>query len=406
MARLKGLSDSVVAFALTLLVLDIRVPPGITPADLPGSVVGLGPELLIYLISFAIIGGAWGSHQRMLGQIGRGDGLLVWFNLLSLLPVILLPACASLLGDFPEQTAATAVFGSDALAIQLTAFGLWRHASRQALINPALEPRIVVVIGRRLLVNALGFGLSIPVALISPAIAYALWVAVFALVFTTDWLSWQQSRKTTQEAIAIDGATEARVLIRHTSGKLHLDAVDGEAVLVGGVFGGGVERSVRHDGARSEVDLVVPRRSDLLDPRYPWAWGQFSTDWDLGLSRRIPISLTVDTVGGVADLELGDLGLTDLDVRADGSAVEIGLPAAAGRTTVAVESKAAAVIVRIPDGVAAWIRGDNDGTALDVDVARFPVVVEGGGYRSANYAESRNRADVSVTLVDGSVTVV
>lgn len=77
MGRLKGLSDGVVAFALTVLVLDIRIPPGVAAADLPASLATLGPELSVYLISFAIIGGAWGSHQRMLGQLSRGDGLLV-----------------------------------------------------------------------------------------------------------------------------------------------------------------------------------------------------------------------------------------------------------------------------------------------------------------------------------------
>jgi uncharacterized membrane protein len=100
MARLKGLSDGVVAFALTLLVLDIRIPEGVAPSDLPANLAELAPSAVVYLIAFAIVGGAWGSHQRMLGQIGRGDGLLVWYTLLSLLPITLLPASASLLGDY------------------------------------------------------------------------------------------------------------------------------------------------------------------------------------------------------------------------------------------------------------------------------------------------------------------
>ena len=160
MARLKGLSDGVVAVALTLVVFDIRLPAGVTAADLGGSLVALGPELVIYLLSFAIVGSAWGSHQRLLGQISRGDGLLVWFTLLSLLPITLLPACASLLGDFPNQFVAVAVFATDALAIQLTAYLLWRHADHQALIDPSLDRRVVDGIGRRLVVTALGFGIQ------------------------------------------------------------------------------------------------------------------------------------------------------------------------------------------------------------------------------------------------------
>ena len=340
MARLKALSDGVVAFALTLLVLDIRLPAGVAASDLGSSLLALGPELLIYLLSFAIIGSAWGSHQRMLGQISRGDGLLVWFTLLSLLPITLLPACASLLGDFPNQFLAVAVFASDALAIQLTAYWLWRHASRQGLIDPSLDRRVVDGIGRRHVVNALGFGLSIPLALVAPALAYALWVAVFALVFTTDWVSWRQATKTTKEAIALDGATQARVHIRHGVGRLHVDAIESDTVLLDGVFGGGVERTVSHEGGRADIELILPRVSGLLDPRYPWAWGRFANDWDLGLNDGVPVSLSVETRGGAADLDLGGVRLTELDVRADGSVVEVILPAVAGQLTVACSPRA------------------------------------------------------------------
>ena len=406
MARLKALSDGVVAVALTLMVFDIRLPAGVTPAVLGDSLLALGPELLIYLLSFAIIGSAWGSHQRMLGQIGRGDGLLVWFTLLSLLPITLVPACASLLGEFPSQFIAIAVFATDALAIQLTAFWLWRHAGRRSLIDPSLDRRVVDGIGRRHVVSALGFALSIPLALAAPALAYALWVAVFALVFTTDWVSWRQAIRSTTEAIALDGATEARVRVRHVAGILNVDAIESDSVLLDGVFGGGVERMVSHEGGRADIQLVLPRVGGLLDPRYPWAWGRFSPVWDLGLNADVPVSLSVETKGGTADLDLGDVRLTDLDVRADGSVVEVSLPAGAGHVTVAVLSKASAVTIRVPDGVAAWLHGERDTPELDVDLARFPVAEPGRGHRSADYDTAHNRVDLTAVSAAGSIRIV
>ncbi len=406
MGRLKALSDGVVAVGLTLLVFDIRVPAGVTAADLGGSLVALAPELLIYLLSFAIIASAWGSHQRMLGQISRGDGLLVWFTLLSLLPITLLPACASLLGDFPTQPIAVAVFASDALAIQLTAYWLWRHAARQGLIDPSLDPRVVDGIGRRLLVTALGFALSIPFALIVPALAYVLWLAVFALVFSTDWVSWRQAIRTTKEAIAIDGATQARVHLRNEAGRLHVDAMESDTVLLDGVFGGGVERTLSHERGRADIDLILPRVSGLLDPRYPWAWGRFSPDWDLGLNDRVPVSLSVHTRGGTADLDLRGVRLTELDVRADGSVVEVSLPGDAGQFTVAVQSKGAAVTIRVPDGVAAWVHSEKDIPELDLDIARFPIEVFGREYRSADYDTAPNRVDLSAVSAAGSIRII
>lgn len=98
--------------------------------------------------------------------------------------------------------------------------------------------------------------------------------------------------------------------------------------------------------------------------------------------------------GGTADLDLGGVRLTDLDVRADASVVEVNLPADAGQLTLAVLSKAAAVTIRVPDGVAAWLRGEMDTPVLELDISRFQIEVLGREYRSADYEAARNRVDL------------
>jgi uncharacterized membrane protein len=406
MARLKGLSDGVVAVALTLVVFDLRLPAGVTVAELPGRLAALGPELVIYLLSFALVGSAWASHQRLLGQISRGDGLLVWLTLVSLLPITLIPACASLLGDFPDQIVAVVIFAANALAIQLTAYLLWRHADHHALIDPSLDRRVVEGIGRRLVVTAFGFGLSIPLALVAPALAYALWVAVFALVFTTDWVSWRQALHTTKEAIRIDGATQARVRVRQEGANLEIDGIESDTVLLDGIFGGGVERRVNHEGGRADIDLTARRVGGLLDSRYPWAWGRYSPDWNVGLNARLPLSLSVETKGGTANLDLRQTRLTTLDVLADGSLVEVSLPADAGRLRVAVESRAAAVTIRIPEGLAAWLHSDREIPELEVDTDRFQVGVDGREHRSADYDTAANLVDLTAESAAGSIRIV
>jgi len=120
MNRLNNLSDGVFAIALTLLAFDIRLPEGVLIGDLPKNLLELAPKFIVYLISFVVIGGAWGAQQRMLSQIKRGDGLLVWFNLFSLLFVGLLPASAALLGRYPKAFVAITCFALDVALIQLT----------------------------------------------------------------------------------------------------------------------------------------------------------------------------------------------------------------------------------------------------------------------------------------------
>src|SRR5215208_4876923 len=140
MTRLNNLSDGVFAIALTLLAFDLRLPDGVPVSDLPNKLFELAPKFVVYLISFVVIGGAWGAHQRMLNQIKRGDGLLVWFNLFCLLFVALVPASAALLGRYPNAFLAISCFAMDVALIQLTTLWLWQHASRGGLIESRLDP--------------------------------------------------------------------------------------------------------------------------------------------------------------------------------------------------------------------------------------------------------------------------
>jgi TMEM175 potassium channel family protein len=402
MARLKGLSDSVVAFALTLLVLDIRVPPDVLSDGLPAAIAELGPQFAVYLLSFVLIGGAWGSHQRMLGQIERGDGLMVWWTLLSLLPVTLVPACAVLLGDHPTATVALTVFALDVIAIQLTGTLLWRHAGKHGLIDRDLDPRVVRSIGRRLWFVAGCFVVSIPLAFLWAPLAYLAWILTFALVFTTDWVSWQQSRRATTVQIPLEGAPRARVRIDYGAGVLSIEPDEERDVLVDGAFGGGVERRTTRTDDTVDVRLALPRQSPILNPRFPWAWG-LVIEWEVALTRAIPIELDIDMSGGLGMLDLEHLRLERLELVCPGSNIELTLPAAAGHTDVAIQAKAGLAVVHVPEGVAALIRApDAVAGSIEVDTTRFPLD-EAGEFRSADYDTAPNRvtvrADVSLGML-------
>lgn len=316
LARLSGLSDAVFAIALTLLVLEIRLPEDALASDLPGAILRLAPRALVYLVGFVVIGGAWGSHQRMLGQIKRGDGPLVWLTLLSLLFVTLVPACAALLGRFPREWAAVSCFAVDALLVQLAAMWLWRHASRHGLVDPSLNFRVISGIGRRLGISAAVFAVSIPAALINPSASYALWIAIYALLFTTDWLSWQQANRTEGAFIPLDAATEARIRVQHAGGLPAIAETDSVSNLIQGTFGGGLDTRVSRSGQVVNVDLVMRDRRGLVSRRYPWAWGPSKRlDWTIGLHIGIPIALQIDIAGGQAQLDLGHLLIGRLIIR-------------------------------------------------------------------------------------------
>ena len=98
--RLVFFSDAVFAVALTLLVIDLRVPTGATTTTLPGKLGALWPQLLALLISFVVIASYWRGHHRIFHVIERYDRWLVLLNFTFLLSIVLQPFTTSLTSDY------------------------------------------------------------------------------------------------------------------------------------------------------------------------------------------------------------------------------------------------------------------------------------------------------------------
>ncbi len=406
MSRLNGLSDGVFAFALTLLVLALAIPEGITEAELLLELPKLAPKMLVYLISFAVVGGAWGSHQRMFGQIRSGDGPLVWLGLLSLLFVTLLPAGAALLGRFPNSFLSIVCFAAIVIMIQLSALWLWRHASKQRLINPALDERVVDGIGRRLVINAGAFAVSIPLMFISPILVYVTWIVLFVFIFTTDWLSWRQGSLTKELTVPVEHSKRADLQVRYTGGRLHLGAKPMDGILASGRFGGGVESSIRRQGEIVAIELSSPKRPGLLNLRYPWAWGGAGMlDWTMNLAVEVPFRLALDMSVSESIADLTELNVRDLRFSVATASAELTLPAHPGHMTVQLEMNTGSIVLHIPKGLAARIHSDEPLQSAEVDLQRFPAVDGQREYRSLDFDRAVNRADISVKASLGLITV-
>jgi uncharacterized membrane protein len=140
--RLEAFSDGVFAIAITLLVLDFKVPK---PADLPAGPGPLGahgllaallaqwPALLAYLTSFLSILVMWVNHHLLFGLIRRTDHLFLYLNGMLLLFVTFVPFPTALVAAYlehPGATAAAALYSATYLCIAIVYNLLWRHASR------------------------------------------------------------------------------------------------------------------------------------------------------------------------------------------------------------------------------------------------------------------------------------
>lgn len=105
--RLEAFSDGVFAIAVTLLVLELSVPP--PGKDLQHALLQEWPAYLAYLVSFAFIGGTWIAHSTLTRFVRAVDAAWMRLNLLLLLLVSFLPFTTSLLATHLNQTDARTV---------------------------------------------------------------------------------------------------------------------------------------------------------------------------------------------------------------------------------------------------------------------------------------------------------
>src|SRR5204863_7975629 len=98
--RVEAFSDGVMAIAITLLVLDLKVPTAAEVTDAGSLLAALGnhwPSYLAYLAAFLTIGLIWLNHRAFVDRVNRFDNRLQWLNLMLLLGVATLPFPTSLL---------------------------------------------------------------------------------------------------------------------------------------------------------------------------------------------------------------------------------------------------------------------------------------------------------------------
>lgn len=126
--RVVAFSDGVMAVAATLLVLDLKLPEGVTDAQLGGVLSGSLHNLWVYVLSFVVVGLLWMGHHEQFSHIGRVDGLLIWLNLFYLLTIGLIPFLTSLLADHASALP-TCLYASVLVLTSLLSAAMWWHAS-------------------------------------------------------------------------------------------------------------------------------------------------------------------------------------------------------------------------------------------------------------------------------------
>jgi uncharacterized membrane protein len=130
--RVEAFSDGVFAIAITLLILEVKVPRGFSGRDLVPALFEQWPSYAAFLTSFATIGIMWLNHHRLFTLIRRVDTPLLMLNLLLLLGVTIVPFPTAFVAEYlghPGETVAALVYAGNGVNIALAFWGLWLYSS-------------------------------------------------------------------------------------------------------------------------------------------------------------------------------------------------------------------------------------------------------------------------------------
>jgi uncharacterized membrane protein len=176
--RLSSFSDGVFAIAITLLIIEIKVPVlrGATDEALIESLSEMSLKFLGFLISFAIVGHYWSVHHRIFGYIERYNTTFVWINLAFLCSVVLLPFSSGMMGEYSSELHLYVPYAVYVLNICLTGIinlWLWLYISnpkKRFLTHIISKARIRLGVYRSLVIPIV-FIISLLVSFTNPVIS-------------------------------------------------------------------------------------------------------------------------------------------------------------------------------------------------------------------------------------------
>jgi uncharacterized membrane protein len=147
------LIDGIFAVALTLLVLDIRLPENVVATsngDLWVRLLALERHFVIYVVSFVVIGMYWINHHIQFHFVVKTNRTLIWINLTYLLLISFLPFATDLIGDHENLVLPCEIYGVTLIGLSTLSFLHVEYLERHpGLAAPEFTPLVAGLIKRR-----------------------------------------------------------------------------------------------------------------------------------------------------------------------------------------------------------------------------------------------------------------
>jgi uncharacterized membrane protein len=193
--RLEAFSDGVFAIAITLLVLELAVPRARPNENLTELLGARWPSYFAYVVSFAIIGIMWVNHHAILHNVARVDRPLLFFNLLLLFFVAVLPFPTALLAEHLRSDGshvAAAIYSGNMLGCAIGFQSLWRWIVHdQGLLHAHIDHRAARAGQGRFAIGLFVYAATVALAFVNAIATLAVHGAI-AIYYVFDQLTVQE----------------------------------------------------------------------------------------------------------------------------------------------------------------------------------------------------------------------
>jgi uncharacterized membrane protein len=190
--RVLAFSDAVFAIAITLLTLQLQLPPGLQGSAFTTELRHLLPSLGAYALSYIILGQLWLTHHRIFSVIARVDRPLLTANLAFLGLIALLPFPVHLLADYHDRPLAVAVYALTFILAMVLQGWLWRYVTtpeRRHLLKEPVPDEVRQGFTRTISGMLLAFGAAVPLVMWVPRFAAVLWAVMVLVQLVVAWFN-------------------------------------------------------------------------------------------------------------------------------------------------------------------------------------------------------------------------
>lgn len=153
--RLNGLSDGIFAFAMTFLMVEVKVPDAATQAEFLHQLIGMGPRFATWGMSLLSLGIFWNIQQTQINYMEETNAKMNWLHLFYLSLITIIPFSTEVLADYPNWFISLAIFWGNIFLCGFFSLLIIEYSMEWKLFKQDVTISFVHMLSRRIVIGQL-----------------------------------------------------------------------------------------------------------------------------------------------------------------------------------------------------------------------------------------------------------